>query len=97
MSTTPGDSTWADAGLVPPDSPEDVAEQAAGLDDAPALPEELPSDASEADVLDQHVDSGGLPAQPPRRGERPIDDAAEHDVLEQSVDVPVDDEDYPEQ
>jgi hypothetical protein len=95
MSTTPGDSTWIDAGLLPPDSPEDRADQEAEIDEAPELPEELPADAPEADVLDQHLDAGGLPPVPPRRGDRPVDDAAEHDLLDQALDVPVDDDDYP--
>ena len=60
-----------------------------------ALMEELPADAPEADVLDQHLDAGGLPPVPPRRGDRPVDDAAEHDLLDQALDVPVDDDDYP--
>lgn len=85
MSTTPGDSTWADAGLVPPDGPEDLAEQEADA-------AELPDDAPEADALEQRRDDGGLP----RTAPEPRDDAAEHDLLEQAQDVPDDDaDDYP--
>lgn len=92
MSTTPGDSTWTDAGLVPPDSPEDLADQEAEVVEIDDLPDELPADAPEADVLDQHLGRGGLPPEPPSQR----DDAAEHDVIEQSLDVPDDDaDDYP--
>lgn len=79
MSTTPGDATWADAGLVPPDE-----------DEAP-LPERLPDEAGEADALEQQLDPTGLPPEPPRAR----DDAAEHDLIEQAQDVPDDDDDYP--
>lgn len=92
MSTTPGDNTWADAGLVPPDSAEDLAEQGQDVVEVePDVPAELPADAPEADALEQHLGAAGFPPEPPSAR----DDAAEHDLIEQAQDVPGDDDDYP--
>lgn len=79
-------SAWRD-----PDEadPADLADQADADDDE--LPTDLGDDVPEADALDQHLTTSGLPPEPPRLH----DDAAEHDVLEQALDVPLDDEEYP--
>ncbi len=58
MSTTPGDSTWADAGLVPPDSSEvqDPSERTVPVDPEhqPAAPRpDLRDEADEGDVVEQ--------------------------------------------
>jgi len=68
MSTTPGDSTWADAGLLPVDAtdpadlaPVDEADEADELEQGEAgaiTPTEDPVqrfDASEGDVLEQQL------------------------------------------
>ncbi|GEN79598.1 hypothetical protein [Actinotalea fermentans] len=59
--------------------------------DADEVPAELPTDAGEADALEQALGARGLPPEPPRAR----DDAAEHDLIEQAQDVPDDDEEYP--
>lgn len=69
----------------------DRADQEDASADEDDLSGELPADAGEADVLEQHLGTGGLPPEPPRSR----DDAAEHDVIEQAQDVPLDDEEYP--
>jgi len=81
MSTTPGDSTWADAGLVPPDSstPQDpsrttVPVEAAGQPRAPKP--DLRDEGSPIDVDAQREALGGG---------RPVpEDAPEADAWEQS-------------
>jgi hypothetical protein len=60
-------------------------------DETTFVDSELPADAGEADALEQHLGTGGLPPEPPRSR----DDAAEHDLIEQAQDVPDDDEEYP--
>lgn len=58
MSTTPGDETWADAGLVPPDSSE-VADPSRSTvpvepEHQPAAPRpDLRDEAAEPDVVEQ--------------------------------------------
>lgn len=91
MSTTPGKDSWLDAGLVPTD---DAGTRMAdgGDDDLPEdLPAELPAEAGEADALEQHLGSEGMPAEPVRAS----DEAAEHDLIDQAAAVPLDDEEYP--
>lgn len=61
MSTTPGDSTWADAGLVPPDSSEvpDPRTSTVPVDPEhqPAAPRpDLRDEADESDVVEQAQD-----------------------------------------
>lgn len=58
MSTTPGDDTWADAGLVPPDSSEvqDPSRSTVPVEaeHQPAAPRpDLRDEASEPDVVEQ--------------------------------------------
>lgn len=60
-------------------------------DDEDEVPGELPTDAGEADALEQALGARGLPPEPLRTR----DDAAEHDLIEQAQDVPEDDEEYP--
>ncbi|GGC14980.1 hypothetical protein [Cellulomonas carbonis] len=94
MSTTPGDSTWADAGLVPPDSSAVPGSERTTTpvdpDDLPRAPKpDLLEEASEGDALEQAQDADGdtgdrLPPSAAR------DDAAEGDVLEQAIEVPDD-------
>jgi hypothetical protein len=84
MSTVPGDSTWADAGLVPPDSsqvqdPSRTTTPVEAEDQPRARRPDLRDEAG-LDVDDYEPD----PARPDRRGE-----AAEHDVLEE-YDPPAD-------
>jgi hypothetical protein len=81
MSTTPGDSTWADAGLVPPDSstPQDpsrttVPVEAAGRPRAPKP--DLRDEGSPIDVDAQREALAG--------GRRAPEDAPEADAWEQS-------------
>ncbi|KGM08389.1 hypothetical protein [Cellulomonas bogoriensis] len=66
MSTTPGDSTWADAGLVPPDSsqvPDSTRETVpVEPEHQPAAPRpDLRDEANEPDVVEQAQD---LPEDP---------------------------------
>jgi hypothetical protein len=61
MSTTPGDSTWADAGLVPPDSSQvqDPSEETVPVEPEhqPAAPRpDLRDEATEPDVVEQAQD-----------------------------------------
>ncbi|WP_250447847.1 hypothetical protein [Actinotalea sp. C106] len=63
MSTTPGDSTWADAGLVPPESSEvpDPSRKTVPVEPEhqPAAPRpDLLGEADEPDVVEQ---AQGLP------------------------------------
>ena len=58
MTTLPGDSSWADAGLVPPDSSEVPDSERSTVpvppEDQPRAPRpELRDEANEADVLEQ--------------------------------------------
>ena len=61
MSTTPGDSSWADAGLVPPDN---STVQSPARTTVPVDPEHLPraprpdlrDEADEPDVVEQAMD-----------------------------------------
>lgn len=94
MSTTPGDSTWADAGLVPPDSsaPQDPSRTTAPVEaaDRPRAPRpDLRDEGAPVDVDAQREERAG-----PRSGTLP-DDAPEADAWEQAQDVdggPGDDE-----
>ena len=70
MSTIPGESSWTDAGLLPP------------RDDAVTT-------IDQADPVD--VDARPSAPRPDLR-----DEAAETDVVEQALEVPTDDEAYPE-
>lgn len=94
MSTIPGDNTWADAGLVPPDN---SAVQSPERSTVPVDPEHQPraprpdlrDEADEPDVVEHEP---GAP-RPDLRGE-----ADEPDVVEQAMDVPDDETDeYPGQ
>ena len=49
MSTTPGESTWADAGLVPPDDAPVELDEAAEVEHQPAAPR--PDLRGEAEAL----------------------------------------------
>ena len=58
MSANPGDSTWADAGLVPPDSsmvpdPERSTVPVPPADQPRAPKPDLTAEADEADLLEQ--------------------------------------------
>jgi hypothetical protein len=64
MSTTPGESTWADAGLIPPedselDEPRRIEEPIAApveLDHEPDAPRpDLRDEATEPDVVEQAI------------------------------------------
>lgn len=94
MSTTPGDSTWADTGLVPPQESEvqDPSRTTVPVEveHQPAAPRpDLRDEANESDVLED-VDHRPDPARPDLRGE-----ASESDVVEQAQEVPeLADDDY---
>lgn len=84
MSTTPGEHTWADAGLVPPDSSEVPPAERTTVPrepgDLPAAPRpDLRDEAAEHDLLEQQQDLAGASDEAPRIP----DDAPEGDVLEQ--------------
>ena len=78
MSTVPGDSSWADAGLVPPDSSQvqDPSRTTTPVeaDDQPRAPRPVLRDEAGLRDADEYEPD---PARPDRSGE-----AAEHDVLE---------------
>lgn len=58
MSTTPGESTWADAGLVPPENEPIEIGEAAEVEHHPAAPRpDLRGEAAEPDVVDQALDA----------------------------------------
>ena len=63
MSTIPGESTWADAGLLPPNgtrTPLVDATDPADSDVPPQAPRpDLRDEASEPDVVDQALDATG--------------------------------------
>lgn len=86
MSTTPGDSTWADAGLVPPDSsaPQDpsrttVPVEAAGQPRAPKP--DLRDEGEPLDVDEQREERAD------DRARTLPDDAPEADAWEQTQDA----------
>jgi hypothetical protein len=61
MSTTPGDSTWADAGLIPPEDPETPEPRRITVpvdpEHAPAAPRpDLRDEADEPDVVEQAIE-----------------------------------------
>ncbi|WP_155855253.1 hypothetical protein [Actinotalea ferrariae] len=82
MSTTPGDSTWADAGLVPPDSsaPQDPSRTTVPVDpaDLPRAPK--PDLRDEGGDLDVDAQRERLAAQRPTLP----DDAPEADAWDQA-------------
>lgn len=61
MSTIPGESSWSDAGLVPPHDPEPVSLGSADpgdLDVQPQAPRpDLRDEAAEPDVVDQALEA----------------------------------------
>lgn len=86
MSTTPGDSTWADAGLVPPDSsaPQDPSRTTAPVDAARqprAAKPDLRDEGAPVDVDAQRAELAG--DRPPTLSE----DAPEADAWEQAQDA----------
>ncbi len=94
MSTTPGDSTWADAGLVPPGESEvqDPSRTTVPVEveHQPAAPRpDLRDEANEPDVLED-LDHRPDAPRPDLR-----DEASEPDVVEQAHEVPeLADDDY---
>lgn len=91
MSTTPGEHTWADAGLVPPDSSEvprserrTTPEDPAGRPAAPRP--DLHAEAAEHDLDEQSRDLEGVPATEAVEPTELPDDAPEGDALEQRQD-----------
>ena len=86
MSTTPGDSTWADAGLVPPDS---SAPQDPSRTTVPVEAADQPR-AAKPDLRDEGsaVDVGAQREEVPEQGPQTLpDDAPEADVWEQAQDA----------
>jgi hypothetical protein len=82
MSTTPGDSTWADAGLVPPDS---SAPQDPSRTTVPVEAAEQPR-AAKPDLRDEGARGAGPAGPAGDRGPERPDDAPEADVWEQAQD-----------
>ena len=75
----------------PEATPEDVQEQRAALVDEPdGVAEDLPTEASEADVAEQHTGLGAG-----RDEEGVPDEASEADVQEQRAEVGYDEDDAP--
>ncbi|WP_225753847.1 hypothetical protein [Actinotalea sp. Marseille-Q4924] len=93
MSTTPGDSTWADTGLVPPDSsaPQDPSRTTAPVEaaDQPRAPKpDLSDEGAPVDVDAQREQLAG------QRPQALPDDAPEADAWEQAQEA---DGDAPDQ